>query len=57
VDGGGYDYANAYGHGAYQNGQGHVVLLHDFLPKMVGGGFVDDYERGDENKDAYESIG
>ena len=57
MDGGGDDDADADGHGADQDGQGHVVFLHDFFPQVIGRGFVDDYERQDENKDAYECEG
>jgi hypothetical protein len=32
VDGGGYDYAHADGHGAYQDGQGYVFVFHYLFP-------------------------
>src|ERR1700730_5211471 len=36
MDGGGDDDADADGHGADQDGQGHVVFLHDFFPQVIG---------------------
>ena len=57
MDGGGYDDADADRHRAYQDRQGHVVFLDDLFPEMVWRGFVDYYERQDEDQDAYECVG
>ena len=54
VNRGGNDDANADGHGADQNRQRHVVLLHDLLPEMVRRELVHDHERNDENEHADE---
>src|SRR6266849_776745 len=49
VDRGSNDNADAERHGANENGKRHIVLLHDFLPKMVRREPVHHDERDDED--------
>src|SRR5712664_3577447 len=52
VDRGSNDDADAERHGADEDGERHIVLLHDFLPKMVRREFVHHHERDDEDKNS-----
>src|ERR1700730_3933291 len=60
VDGRSNDDADSDGHGADQNGERHVLLLHDLFPKMVRGHLVHhekcDHEHQNPEKRKRESI-
>src|SRR6266481_1670809 len=52
VNRGGNDDADAERHGADKNGKRHVVLLHDFFPKMIRRELVHHHKRDDEDEDS-----
>src|SRR6267143_2057582 len=52
VDRGSNDDADAQRHGADKNGERHVVLLHDLLPKMIRRELIHHHERDDEDEDS-----
>ena len=52
VDGGGYDYAHADGHGAYQDRQRDIFVFYNLLPEMVRRQLVDSDEGSRENQNA-----
>ena len=51
VDRRGNDDAEADRHGANEDGQGHVVVLHDLFPEMVWGELIHHQERDDKYHD------
>src|SRR5206468_4089556 len=54
VDRGSNDDTNAERHGADKDGERHVVLLHDFLPKVVRRELVHHHEGDDEDKNSHK---